>query len=159
LWGRDLGAGLDKPQFVADLKLLANAGLVLDSANPTTQLLADLVRLTDRVPNLRIILDHLPALARPSEPAARAIYDASLIHLGQRRQVYIKISEVLRRHDSNGRVALDLSAYRDKLDEIYDTFGPDRLLFGSDWPNSDPFGTYAQVLGIVREYFTFRGHD
>jgi hypothetical protein len=27
-----------------------------------------------------------------------------------------------------------------RLDEIWDVFGPDRLIYGSDWPNSDPLG-------------------
>ena len=34
---------------------------------------------------------------------------------------------------------------------------PGRLIYGSDWPNSDPWGTYPQVLKIVREYFTGKG--
>jgi predicted TIM-barrel fold metal-dependent hydrolase len=42
---------------------------------------------------------------------------------------------------------------------MYETFGQDRLLYGSDWPNSDPLGTYEQVLNIVREYFTAKGRD
>ena len=28
------------------------------------------------------------------------------------------------------------------------------VLYGSDWPNSDPLGSYSQVIGIVREYFS-----
>jgi L-fuconolactonase len=157
LWGRNLGAELEKPQFIADLKMLADAGLELDTANPNPRLLADVVRLTDLVPSLRVVVDHLPSLPRPQDPDARATCDASLKELGQRPQVYVKVSEVLRRSD--GKIAYDLGAYRAKLDEIYDTFGPDRLLYGSDWPNSDPFGTYGQVLSIVREYFTAKGRE
>ena len=155
LWGRDLGAELSKPQFIADLKLLANAGLVLDTANPNLKLLADVARLTDLVPELRIVIDHLPSLPRPTDSIQ---YDQSMKQLGQRPQVYVKVSEVLR-HGADGKVAYDLASYRATLDQIYETFGPDRLLFGSDWPNSDPFGTYSQVLSIVREYFTSKGHD
>jgi len=155
LWGRDLGAGLEKPDFVADLKRLAGAGLVLDSANPRPQLLADLVRLTDLVPNLRVVVDHLPALERPAEAPARAVYDRALAELAQRPQVYVKVSEVLNR----SRPQAGLAAHRDKLDEIYGRFGPDHLLYGSDWPNSDPFGSYAEVLGLVREYFSGKGRE
>ena len=60
------------------------------------------------------------------------------------------MSEVLRRVD--GRVPLDVAFYRDRLDLLWSVFGPDRLLFGSDWPNSDGWGTYAQVIGLMREY-------
>jgi predicted TIM-barrel fold metal-dependent hydrolase len=36
-------------------------------------------------------------------------------------------------------------------------FGEDRLIYGSDWPNSDHWGTYPQVLNLVREYFSGKG--
>ena len=35
----------------------------------------------------------------------------------------------------------------------------DKVLYGSDWPNSDPVGTYEQVFGIVNEYFTAKGRE
>lgn len=157
LWSRNLGAELSKPPFVADLKLLAEAGLVLDSANPTPQLLADLVRVTDLVPNLRVVVDHLPGLARSAEGAAREMYDTSMKQLAQRPQVYVKVSQVLKR--VNNVVARDLASNRAKLDEMFDTFGPDRLLYGSDWPNSVPVATYQEVLSIVRDYFLAKGRE
>jgi L-fuconolactonase len=146
LWGRDLGAELAKPEFISGLKALADAGLVLDTANPTPALVADVARVSDRVPNLRIVMDHLPGL----DPAT-----ANLRDLAKRPQVYVKVSGVLRR--VNGRVPLDLNFYRARLDEIWDVFGADRLLYGSDWPNSDQWGTYLQVLQIAREYFHAKG--
>ena len=57
----------------------------------------------------------------------------------------------------DGRVPTDLNFYRATLDELYGIFGQDRLLFGSDWPNSDRWAAYPQVLGIVREYFNAKG--
>ncbi|MGI8988393.1 MAG: amidohydrolase family protein [Bryobacteraceae bacterium] len=156
LWNRSLHAELSKPEFVADLKALAGAGLELDTANPDPALILDVVHLTDRVPNLRVVIDHLPQLQPPAEPALRAAYDADLRELGKRPQVYLKVSEVLRRVD--GRVPLDLAFYRARLDELYGVFGEDRVLYGSDWPNSDLWGPYAQVLNVVREYFVAKGH-
>lgn len=148
LWGRDFEGESAKPAFLADLKALADAGLVLDTANPTPALISWVVRMTDRVPNLRVVLDHLPQL-----DLAPAIAD--LRQLGRRPQVYVKVSEVLRR--VNGRVPEDLDFYRSRLDEIWDIFGPDRLLYGSDWPNSDQWAPYPKILGVVREYFTGKG--
>jgi len=155
LWGRDLGAELSKPDFIADLKMLADAGLSLDTANQNPALIAAAVRVTDRIPNLRVIVDHLPQLDPPVEPKALHAYQADLRELAKRSQVYVKISEVLRRVD--GRVPTDLNFYRQRLDELWDIFGEDRLLYGSDWPNSDQWGTYPQVLSVVREYITGKG--
>lgn len=59
LWGRDVRAELSKPRFIADLKFPAEAGLGLDTANPSLRLLEDVVKLTDRVADLRVVIDHL----------------------------------------------------------------------------------------------------
>jgi predicted TIM-barrel fold metal-dependent hydrolase len=69
--------------------------------------------------------------------------------------VYLKVSEVLRRVD--GRVPEDLSFYRDRLDEFWDVFGENRLLYGSDWPNSDLWAQYPHVLKLVQTYFNAKG--
>ncbi|MBZ5619218.1 MAG: amidohydrolase family protein [Acidobacteriia bacterium] len=155
LWGRDLGAQLSTPEFVAGLKALADAGLVLDTANPNVALIDAVVRVTDRVPGLRVVIDHLPQLNPPAEAAARDRYRADLRELGKRPQVYVKISEVLRRVD--GRVPEDLDFYRSRLDELFGVFGEDRVLYGSDWPNSDQWAPYPRILNVVREYFTGKG--
>jgi len=155
LWGRSLAAELSKPDFIAGLKLLAEAGLSLDTANQDAALIAAALRVTDRVPGLRVIIDHLPQLDPPNDAAALRAYQADLNELGKRPQVYVKISQVLRR--VNGRVPLDLAFYRARLDELSGIFGEDRLLYGSDWPNSDQWGTYQQVFTIVRDYFTGKG--
>jgi L-fuconolactonase len=155
LWNRDLSAELSKPKFIEDLKALAEAGLELDTANQNTALIAATVRLTDLVPNLRVVIDHLPQFDPPAEATARRAYEANLRELGKRRQVYLKVSEVLRRVD--GRVPEDVNFYRPRLDQLWDIFGEDRLLYGSDWPNSDLWAPYPQVLKIVREYVSAKG--
>jgi predicted TIM-barrel fold metal-dependent hydrolase len=150
LWGRDVEAESRKPEFLAGLKDLADAGLTLDTANPRPELFAALLRITDAVPKLRIVIDHLPTMAPPADPAP-------LREVGKRRQVWVKVSGVLR--DQGGRIPLDAASYRDRLDLIYDVFGPDRVLYGSDWPNSEPRGSYDQVIGVVREYFLAKGRE
>ncbi|HVS52879.1 MAG TPA: amidohydrolase family protein [Opitutaceae bacterium] len=156
LWRRNLGAGLAKPEFVADLRALAEADLVLDTANPNVALLADVVRVSDLVPNLRIVVDHLPQMVPPAAGSAdRASYDASLKAIRERPKIYVKVSEVLRRVD--GKIPTDLEFYRARLDEIYDVFGPDRVLYGSDWPNSDQWLPVPAGLAIVKQYFTGKG--
>jgi predicted TIM-barrel fold metal-dependent hydrolase len=155
LWGRDIGAELGKSEFVTGLKLLADAGLVLDTANPRPDLIGSMVRITDQVPNLRIVIDHLPQLDPPADSAALKQYETNLRELAKRPQVYVKISEVLRR--VNGRVPTDLNFYRARLDRLCDIFGEDHLIFGSDWPNADNWAPFEAGLSIVREYFIGKG--
>ncbi|HEV2379119.1 MAG TPA: amidohydrolase family protein [Terriglobia bacterium] len=155
LWGRDLNAQVAKPEFISGLKTLADAGLSLDTANPDPALVGAVVRITDRVPNLRVVIDHLPQLDPPPDPRSLDALRSNLRELGAKPQVYVKISEVLRRVD--GRVPTDLGFYRARLDEIWQTFGENRLMFGSDWPNSDRWGTYPEVFRIAHDYVASKG--
>jgi L-fucono-1,5-lactonase len=150
LWDRSLAEGVSKPEVISNLNLLADAGLVMDTANPDPSLLAAVVRLTDQIPSLRVVIDHLPQLEPPRDVSARTALQASLLELGKRPQVYVKMSEVL--HPVGGQVRHDLDFYRSRLDEIWDFFGSDRLLYGSDWPNSDHAAPLWQELKVVRDY-------
>jgi predicted TIM-barrel fold metal-dependent hydrolase len=48
--------------------------------------------------------------------------------------------------------------YKPRLDRIWDIFGEDRLIYGSDWPNSaGNWVPYATELALVREYFMAKG--
>jgi predicted TIM-barrel fold metal-dependent hydrolase len=149
LWGRDITKQSANPDFISGLKRLAEADLVLDTANPRVPLLEAMVRISDAVPALRVVLDHLPALD-PAE-ADRAAYDAALLELGKRPQIFVKLSEII--HRVNGQVSTDLGAYRARLDRLVGVFGQDRILFGSDWPNSDGVAPVDKVFAIAKEYF------
>jgi predicted TIM-barrel fold metal-dependent hydrolase len=127
---------------------LSKTGLTLDTANPNPELLQAVIRMTDQVPDLRVVIDHLPQM-RPTADASQ------LRELGKRPQLYVKLSEVFRRAD--GQVPTDLSVYRGTLDEIFGAFGEDRVLYGSDWPNSDNWRPYPEVLKLVQEYFAGKG--
>ncbi len=154
-WGRSLSEDLSKPNFVSDLQALADADLALDTANQDPALIAAALGVTDKVPKLRVVIDHLPQLEPPEEPAARKQLRANLRELAARPHVYVKISEVFRRVD--GQVHYDVEFYRSRLDELWSIFGEDRLMYGSDWPNSDHLGSYDQVLHVVREYMSDKG--
>lgn len=151
LWGRSLSKELSRREFVSDLKLLSQAGLVLDTANPDPELVAAVVRVTDLVPDLRVVIDHLPQLQIPSDAAAANSYRGHLREIGKRPQIYVKLSQVYRRNGD--QVPRSLSHYRANLDELFGVFGEDRVLFGSDWPNSDHWRPYTDILHIVQEYF------
>ena len=56
----------------------------------------------------------------------------------------------------NGEVPRDLGFYRATLDELIGVLGEDRVLYGSDWPNSDLMRPYPDVFGLVQEYFAGR---
>ena len=149
LWGRDITKQADNAAFIDGLRLLAQADLVLDTANPRVNLLQAIVRITDKVPDLRVVLDHLPGL--DPTPETQQAYDDALKELRQRPRVFVKLSAVI--HRVNGQVATDLAPYRERLSSLVNTFGEDRIVFGSDWPNSDGVAPIDKVVGVVREFF------
>ena len=149
LWGRNLVEQLGNSRFIDDMRQAADADLSLDTANPNLELLEGMLQLSDRVPTLRMVVDHLPKIQVPGSQRPR--YKRILAEFSDRPQTYVKISAVLL--NRAGRVSYDLADYRATIDQIADAFGEERILFGSDWPNSDPLGSYAQVIGIVQDYF------
>lgn len=154
LWGRDLNAAADRAPFVEGLRVLASHGLILETANQDAALIAAAIKVSDRVPDLRIVLDHLPNASFPTDQAARAGVEAEIRELSQRPHVFVKFSEIL--HRVGESVPTDLNAYRETLDRIWDLFGEDRIIFGSDWPNSDTVASYQRVLAIARQYLRGR---
>jgi predicted TIM-barrel fold metal-dependent hydrolase len=149
LWGRDITKQSTNPDFISGLKRLADADLVLDTANPRVPLLEAMLRIGDAVPSLRIVLDHLPALD-PAD-AERSRYESALREMRARAQMFVKLSEIV--HSVDGNVPTDLGAYRARLDLLMDVFGDDRILFGSDWPNSDGVAPIETIFAIAKEYF------
>jgi L-fucono-1,5-lactonase len=152
---RGLGAGTTPAPIVDDLKALAAAGLEMDAIGGPP-LLPRLVSLLDRIPELRVVINHVP-FDPPSDPAGRSAYQGALRELGKRPLVYAKVSNVPRR--VGDRVPGDVGFYRPALDELWDTFGADRLIYGSNWPVSARIAPYETAFKIVREYFAVKGQQ
>ena len=156
LWDRDLAVDAKKPGFLPGLKMLAEQGLVLDSANPDPALIRAIAGVADHLPELRIVIDHLPSARVPVEAAARDEYWSLLRHLAQNKNIFVKLSEVaLARSEQSPPIPPNF--VQDRLDSLWDIFGEDHVLYASDWPNSDHHATYQETLSIVRDYVEPKG--
>jgi predicted TIM-barrel fold metal-dependent hydrolase len=82
---------------------------------------------------------------------ARTGLEATLRELARRPSVYIKVSAMMRM--AEGKALTGPALYKPLLDEIFDLFGEDRLIFGSDWPNSDAVDNLPAIVQIARDYF------
>jgi L-fuconolactonase len=154
LWDRDLAVDAQKPEFLPGLKMLSEQGLVLDSANPDPGLIRAIAGVADHLPQLRIVIDHVPTARVPTEAAARDEYWSLLRHLAQNKNVFVKLSEVLAaRIEEHGGP----NFCKDRLDALWDIFGEDHVLYASDWPNSDHHATYEETISIVRNYVQAKG--
>jgi predicted TIM-barrel fold metal-dependent hydrolase len=114
-------------------------------------------RLAGEVPDLRIVIDHLAGVAVDglAPPANWAVQMRALV---RRRNVFCKISGLVEGTGrSDGSAARDVEFYRPVLDGMCEMFGPERLIYGSNWPVSERFAPLATVHGIVADYFRGRG--
>jgi L-fuconolactonase len=152
LWKRDLTADLQSPGFTEGLKQLSETGLVFESANPDLNLVRGIAEAADRFPSMRIVIDHLPHATLPQDAAGRKEYWSLLTRLGGNRNLFAKLSEIPVVAD--GKVIVDPTYYRAGLDRLWDIFGEDKVIFGSDWPNGDHVASFSQTLQIVRNYIS-----
>ena len=47
--------------------------------------------------------------------------------------------------------------YKSELDVLWQAFGEDRLIYGSNWPVTDRGGEYHEQLAIIHDYFAPKG--
>jgi len=141
---------------VRDLKLLAERGLALDVlTDPDT--LSAVAKLATAVPDLRIVIDHC-ANVRVDGQAPPAAWVEGLRACSPRRNVFMKVSGLVEGTGrADGSAPTDTAFYRPTLDAIWETFGEDRVIYGSNWPVSARFAGYATVFRIVHEYFGTKG--
>jgi len=131
--GNAINAGIARPDFLEDLQRLSDAGLMLDAIG-NASMIPSLLQLTKKLPNLRIAIDHMPA-----EPPGWLEHRSEMRELARVTHVYAKVSGVL-------------GPNRNRLDEVWDMFGPDRVMYGSNWPVSDRLGSYTTVLQVMQDY-------
>jgi len=155
LWGYNLVDQVANPSFIEGLKLMQQADLTLDTANPRPDLIEAVIRVSDKAPGLRIVVDHLPSMMARLDANAQAAAEGNLRELAKRPSIYIKISELMRIAD--GKPSTDPVLYKPLLDRLFDTFGEDKLIFGSDWPNGQAVDNLPVIVQIVRDYFYAKG--
>lgn len=156
-YDEDNGKVTLKPEHVSNLKLLAEADLTLDTANPGMGLMRANVLLADAIPNLRIVMDHLPSF--DPTPENQKAYELVVKDMAERPNIFVKLTEVYHPRLSDGVVVRDYEMLRTRLEYLYSAFGEDRVLFGSDYPNSYGVATIAEEVGLMKRFFSTRSRD
>ena len=135
---------LARPDVLRGLAALAAAGLSFDIVILPHQLPAA-VTAARSVPGLTFVLDHLGnPPADTGQPATTGPWAEAIASLAALPNVTCKLSGA---HTSPAR-ASDLAPY---YRVVLGAFGPDRLMFGTDWPVSGLAASYAEMCGLYRE--------
>ncbi len=152
----ELKKGLDSDAFRKDIGRFAEAELTLD-INGGPAMLADVAALAKAFPKLKIVVNHM-ANVRIDGKAPPADWVRGIEAVAKHPAVYCKLSALVEGSGKNdGSAPKDLGFYRPTLDVIWSAFGEDRLIYGSNWPVSDLFASYATVFKLADEYVSAKG--
>jgi len=137
---------LMREDFVRGVAQLRTFGFTYDILVYPKQLPAA-IELVTRFPEQRFVIDHC---AKPEIKAGKTEPWATYMRkIAQHQNVFCKVSGLLTEGDWKHWKPDDFRPY---LDVLFDAFGPDRLMFGSDWPVCLLAGTYRQVKQLVETY-------
>ena len=145
------------PAVLGAAELLAEKNLQLD-AHMAYYDMEHLFHLAGAVPQLRIVINHIGAGGPIDGIAANPEWAEVMRRMARRPNVFCKVSAVLQ-HSAVLPAPEDVDFYRPALDVLWDAFGEDRLLYGSNWPNVEQIGPYSQELAISSAYFREKGDD
>ena len=136
---------LSRPDVRRGIETVGNAGLAYDLLVRTRELSAALALARER-PNVRLVIDHL---AKP--PLATGDIDTwttAIREFSGLDNVSAKLSGLVTEADWPSWKLDDL---RPAVEGALDVFGPDRLLFGSDWPVCLLAASYTGVVSAATE--------
>lgn len=139
--------------FIAGVRLLGDQGLSFDIEAPAEQLEIT-AKLCDTCPDTRFILDHC---AHPQfESNDITAWQKCVAQVARRENVLIKISGILA-HANSQDWQVERLAF--PVNFLLDTFGPDRAIFGSDWPVVTVNGSLKRWVNAVMEVVAERPEE
>jgi L-fuconolactonase len=137
-----------QPDFLRGIAMLEEFALSYDILIYTRHL-GVAAEFVDRFPRQRFVLDHL---AKPNIRTGNLTeWRQGIRKLAKFPNVFCKVSGMVTEADWFRWKAADFSSY---LDIVFESFGADRLMIGSDWPVCTVAGDYASVMNIVKDYIS-----
>ncbi|NNE92037.1 MAG: amidohydrolase [Verrucomicrobiales bacterium] len=109
------------------------------------------------IPNLRIVVNHCLGYNFDGNPPP-ADWIAAVEKLAENENVSCKISGLYQRSVPQP-APQDLAHYRAVLDVLWEKFGQERLVYGSNWPCTKHTGSYQSFLDLVDQFFAKRGQE
>lgn len=132
-----------QPQVLANLQIVADEGLPFDILVYPRHL-PFVLEAIDRMPHLRAVVDHLakpPIRIGELEPWA-----SNVAALSCYPDIWCKISGMVTEANWSDWKVSDFVPY---VRHVLDAFGPERVMFGSDWPVCLQAATYDQVYQLA----------
>jgi L-fuconolactonase len=137
---------LARDDLARGIALLSEFGLTYDILVYPRQLPA-VVSLVEKLPESPFVVDHL---AKPLIREGQTLpWATHMNELARYPNVWCKLSGLVTEADWRRWRPEDIRPY---LDIVFEAFGPDRLMFGSDWPVCVLAASYRQVWELLDSY-------
>ena len=145
-----------RPAVRESLGLIAGAGLAFDVVGVLPRHLEHVPVLAAEHPGLRLVVDHLaaPPLGGPAADLAR--WRTLLARAAQAPNVFAKLSGL---YPGGGLTDRPVDVLRPVVEHAVEVFGPERLMYGGDWPVSVLAGGYTAVWESVHPLVAELGTD
>ena len=137
---------LTRPAVVRGIRQLAEFGFTYDILIYPNQLKAAL-HLVRALPEVNFVIDHLAKPYVRKREISR--WSNFMAEIAKNPNVSCKLSGLVTEGDWHNWSKKDFFPY---LDVAFKHFGPDRLLFGSDWPVCLVAANYTQVKTLIEDY-------
>jgi len=135
-----------RPEFVRGVRQLRQFDYVYEILIYPRQLPAA-VEFGHLVPEQKLVIDHL---AKPEIKFQRkGNWENHIRAIAKNENIHCKVSGMVTEADWKLWRPADFQYY---LDVVLDAFGPERLMFGSDWPVCLLAASYRQVVQLVEDY-------
>lgn len=151
---RPRGDGFFNDAVWRDLKLIADMNQTLDVLMFEFSL-QDVDQIARRIPNLKIQINHVAGAdidGKPVDP----VWAKDLAQAARNPNVYCKVSGLFQQSHQQPSPKV-LAFYKPVLDELWNVFGEDRLVYGSNWPVTMRGGSYASYKAVVMEFLEPKG--
>ena len=135
-------------------EIMAEHDLQVDICG-TTDRPGEVCQLARRVPELRWVLNHCGEASIDGKAPDPTWVDY-IRAVGEVPQIYCKVSGLVE-YSQIKPAPPELDFYLPVLEVLWEAFGEDRLIFGSNWPVCDMNSNHDTVLAIVRSFFEPKG--
>ena len=135
-----------RPDFLCGISLLEEFDLAYDILIYTRHLPVA-AEFVEKFPRQRFVLDHM---AKPPIKAGEIdVWEKGIRQLAAFPNVLCKVSGLVTEADWHHWTPEQIRPY---LDVVFDAFGSERLMIGSDWPVCLVAGQYGRVMDVVKDY-------
>ncbi|MFQ4150074.1 amidohydrolase family protein [Arthrobacter sp. LAPM80] len=130
------------------LALVSKAGLAFDVPDAFPRHLGQVADLARALPDLTVVVDHLGKPPRAGTAEQMELWRRQLSKVAALPNTVAKFSGL-----HTGGAAFSAQALEPVWDIALNAFGPERLMFGGDWPVSLLGGSYRETVDVAAALF------